>query len=100
MRFTRYGEPSSREIDELRQPPHCPVCGDDVPEYGDTCENCDMKPLLKAQEPQKPQNLRAGDRVRHPLRGEGEVLRVDGTLIRVSFGETWGVLPENSVRKI
>jgi len=59
-----------------------------------------MKPLLKAQEPQKPQNLRAGDRVRHPLRGEGEVLRVDGTLIRVSFGETWGVLPENSVRKI
>ena len=100
MRFTRYGEPSSREIDALRQPPHCPVAGDDVPEYRDTCKNCDMKPLLKAQEPQKPQNLRAGDRVRHPLRGEGEVLRVDGTLIRVSFGETWGVLPENSVRKI
>lgn len=59
-----------------------------------------MKPLLKAQEPQKPQNLRAGDRVRHPLRGEGEVLAVDKPLIRVSFGETWGVLPENSVKKI
>jgi len=59
-----------------------------------------MKPLLKAQEPQKPQNLRAGDRIRHPLRGEGEVIAVDKQLIRVSFGETWGVLPENSVKKI
>lgn len=59
-----------------------------------------MKPLLKAQEPQKPQNLRAGDRVRHPLRGEGKVIAVDKSLIRVSFGETWGVLPENSVKKI
>ena len=100
MRFTRYGEPSDKEIDALRQPPYCPLCGDDVPEYGDTCENCDMKPLLKLQEPQKPQNLRAGDRIRHPLRGEGEVISVDKTMIRVSFGETWGVLPENSVRKI
>ena len=59
-----------------------------------------MKPLLKLQEPQKPQNLRAGDRVRHPLRGEGEVIAVENSLIRVSFGETWGVLPENSVKKI
>jgi hypothetical protein len=59
-----------------------------------------MKPLLKLQEPQIPQNLRAGDRIRHPLRGEGEVIAVDKSLIRVSFGETWGVLPENSVKKI
>jgi hypothetical protein len=42
MRLTRYGEPSSREIDALRQPPYCPVCGDDAPEYGDTCEIHDM----------------------------------------------------------
>ena len=59
-----------------------------------------MKPLLKTQEPQKPQNLRAGDRIRHPLRGEGEVIAVDKNLIRVSFGDTWGVLPGNSVKKI
>ena len=42
MRFTRYGEPSDKEIDALRQPPYCPVCGDNVPEYGDTCEEHDM----------------------------------------------------------
>lgn len=49
MRFTRYGEPSDKEIDALRQPPYCPVCGDEVPEYGDTCENCDMTTIKHLQ---------------------------------------------------
>lgn len=41
MRTTRYGEPSDKEIDALKQPPHCPQCGDDVQEYGDLCEACE-----------------------------------------------------------
>ncbi len=59
----------------------------------------DMKHLLKPQ-PHEPQNLRAGDRIRHPLRGEGQVIAVNKPYVRLSFGETWGVLPENTVRKI
>lgn len=58
-----------------------------------------MKLRLRPQT-QEPQNLKAGDRIRHPLRGEGEVIAVDKQLIRVSFGETWGILPETSVKKI
>jgi predicted amidophosphoribosyltransferase len=41
MRFTRYGEPSSREIDALKQPPVCEQCGEPVQEYGDLCEDCE-----------------------------------------------------------
>ena len=58
-----------------------------------------MKHLLKPQ-PHEPQNLVAGDRIRHPLRGEGQVIAVNKPYVRLSFGETWGVLPENTVRKI
>ncbi len=58
-----------------------------------------MKLRLRPQT-QEPQNLKAGDRIRHPLRGEGKVIAVDKQLIRVSFGETWGILPETSVKKI
>ncbi len=58
-----------------------------------------MKLRLRPQT-QEPQNLKVGDRIRHPLRGEGEVIAVDKQLIRVSFGETWGILPETSVKKI
>ena len=58
-----------------------------------------MKPRLQPQH-QEPQNLVAGDRIRHPLRGEGKVISVNGPSVRVSFGDTWGSLPKNSVSKI
>ena len=39
MRTTRYGEPSDKEIDALRIPPHC-QCGNPVEDYDDVCEEC------------------------------------------------------------
>lgn len=44
MRFTPYSEPSAKEIDSLRQPPHCD-CGEPVLNYGDTCEYCRLEQL-------------------------------------------------------
>ena len=43
MRTTRYGEPSSKEIDALRQPPICEQCSEPVQEYGDLCESCEAQ---------------------------------------------------------
>ena len=40
MRTTRYGEPSDKEIDALRIPPSCPLCGEPVENYDDLCESC------------------------------------------------------------
>lgn len=43
MRTTRYGEPSDKEIDALRQPPTCPQCGEPVDSYDDLCESCEFQ---------------------------------------------------------
>jgi len=43
MRTTRYGEPSDKEIDALRQPPICEQCSEPVQEYGDLCESCEAQ---------------------------------------------------------
>lgn len=59
-----------------------------------------LKQRLLKPTPQEPQNLSTGDRIRHPLRGEGHVVAVNKPNVRVSFGETWGILPETSVKKI
>ena len=40
MRTTPYGEPSSREIDALRQPPLCPRCSAPSDSYGELCAGC------------------------------------------------------------
>lgn len=53
MRFTRYGEPSSAEIDSLRIPPFC-KCGNPVENYDDLCENC----LLSLDQDSKETDLR------------------------------------------
>lgn len=41
MRFTRYGEPSDKEIDALKQPPSCEQCDAPVSEYGELCAACE-----------------------------------------------------------
>ena len=44
MRTTPYGEPSSKEIDALRQPPICPQCGHPTDDYGELCQDCSLNP--------------------------------------------------------
>jgi len=41
MRFTRYGEPSNKEIDAQHQPPACDQCGEPVDDYDQLCESCE-----------------------------------------------------------
>lgn len=43
MRFTRYGEPSDREIDAQRLPPYCPQCEEPAENYDELCPLCALE---------------------------------------------------------